>query len=93
MLYLGPHIANVALAANECGYVPKQLPNRWSFESFEACEKATTSPTIWDVFWAVEIEAFLWGLGTAIGELPPYFVARASRQNLKFRALGWRARR
>lgn len=23
------------------------------------------------------IEAFLWGLGTAIGELPPYYVARA----------------
>lgn len=26
---------------------------------------------------SVIIEAFLWGLGTAIGELPPYFVARA----------------
>ena len=24
------------------------------------------------------IEAFLWGFGTAIGELPPYFVARAA---------------
>ena len=27
---------------------------------------------------AVGIEAFLWGLGTAIGELPPYFVAKAA---------------
>lgn len=25
---------------------------------------------------AVQIEAFLWGLGTALGELPPYFVAK-----------------
>ena len=24
---------------------------------------------------AVALEAFLWGFGTAIGELPPYFVA------------------
>jgi len=24
------------------------------------------------------LEAFLWGAGTAIGELPPYFVARAA---------------
>lgn len=24
------------------------------------------------------IEAFLWGLGTALGELPPYFIARAA---------------
>jgi vacuole membrane protein 1 len=26
----------------------------------------------------VRIESFMWGLGTAIGELPPYFMARAS---------------
>lgn len=26
------------------------------------------------------MEAFLWGLGTAIGELPPYFVAKAASQ-------------
>ena len=29
----------------------------------------------WDVYSAVALEAFLWGFGTAIGELPPYFVA------------------
>ncbi|CAK9235065.1 unnamed protein product [Sphagnum jensenii] len=27
----------------------------------------------------VQLEAVLWGLGTAIGELPPYFVSRAAR--------------
>lgn len=27
----------------------------------------------------VRWEAFLWGAGTALGELPPYFMARASR--------------
>jgi vacuole membrane protein 1 len=27
----------------------------------------------------VQAEAMLWGLGTAIGELPPYFIARAAR--------------
>lgn len=27
----------------------------------------------------VRFEAFLWGAGTALGELPPYFMARASR--------------
>jgi len=31
-----------------------------------------------DVFFAVILEASLWGLGTAIGELPPYFVAKAA---------------
>ena len=24
------------------------------------------------------LEAFIWGAGTAIGELPPYFIARAA---------------
>lgn len=27
----------------------------------------------------VRPEAFLWGAGTALGELPPYFMAKASR--------------
>lgn len=30
------------------------------------------------IYGAVFLEAFLWGAGTAIGELPPYFVARAA---------------
>lgn len=25
----------------------------------------------------VQLEAILWGIGTAIGELPPYFISRA----------------
>ena len=27
----------------------------------------------------MRVEAFCWGAGTAIGELPPYFMARAAR--------------
>lgn len=27
----------------------------------------------------VRFEAFLWGVGTALGELPPYFMAKAAR--------------
>lgn len=28
----------------------------------------------------VQLEAVLWGIGTAIGELPPYFISRAGKQ-------------
>jgi hypothetical protein len=31
----------------------------------------------------VRLESFMWGLGTAIGELPPYFMARASALSSK----------
>lgn len=82
VLYLGPHIARVTLAANQCNDVPNLLPSRWRFQNFEACDPALAAlkPTVsfWTVYNAVAIEAFLWGFGTAIGELPPYFVARAA---------------
>lgn len=33
-----------------------------------------------EIYYGLGIEAFLWGFGTAIGELPPYFVARAAAE-------------
>merc|ERR1712241_930603 len=35
--------------------------------------------SIWAILSKVRVEAFCWGAGTAIGELPPYFMARAAR--------------
>ena len=35
--------------------------------------------TVWRILSKVRIEAFCWGAGTALGELPPYFMARAHR--------------
>lgn len=80
VLYLGPHIAKVTMASNSCNYVPDSLPNRWNFHHFKACPEFEGVPSIsvFSIYQAVIIEAFLWGLGTAIGELPPYYVARAA---------------
>lgn len=36
-------------------------------------------PNIWSIMSKVRLEAFLWGAGTALGELPPYFMAKAAR--------------
>jgi hypothetical protein len=36
-------------------------------------------PSLWSIMSKVRIESFLWGAGTALGELPPYFMARAAR--------------
>lgn len=36
-------------------------------------------PNIWAIMSKVRFEAFLWGAGTALGELPPYFMAKAAR--------------
>jgi vacuole membrane protein 1 len=80
VLYLGPHIAKVTMASNQCNYVPESLPSRWAFHHFKECPEFQGTPTIsvMMIYQSVILEAFLWGLGTAIGELPPYYVARAA---------------
>lgn len=35
--------------------------------------------TLLQIMSKVRLEAFMWGAGTALGELPPYFMARAAR--------------
>uniref|UniRef100_A0A1W7RCD4 Transmembrane protein 49 n=1 Tax=Agkistrodon contortrix contortrix TaxID=8713 RepID=A0A1W7RCD4_AGKCO len=79
LLYLGPHIASVTLAAYECNSVnfpeppyPDQIicPNNEGVEG---------SISLWTIMSKVRLEACMWGAGTAIGELPPYFMARAAR--------------
>ncbi|XP_076024516.1 vacuole membrane protein 1-like isoform X2 [Genypterus blacodes] len=37
------------------------------------------SISLWTIISKVRLEACMWGAGTAIGELPPYFMARAAR--------------
>eukprot|EP01133_Synstelium_polycarpum_P011907 gene11907-13873_t len=77
VLYLGPHIAKVTLAATE-----------WRSLDFEEYgPNAFINPmapldagvTFWAILSKVQLAALLWGAGTAIGELPPYFVARTAR--------------
>ncbi|KAM3601803.1 uncharacterized protein V6R79_019084 [Siganus canaliculatus] len=101
LLYLGPHIASVTLAAYECGSVdfpeppyPDQIvcPQREGasdsgqvgMETPEVQLSAGSaaiqgSISLWTIISKVRLEACMWGAGTAIGELPPYFMARAAR--------------
>lgn len=83
LLYLGPHIAAVTLAAYECGSTdfpsPPYPDSILCPDSVDDETKAKAVITMWDILAKVRIEAFCWGAGTALGELPPYFVARAHR--------------
>lgn len=80
LLYLGPHIASVTLAAYECNsldFPEPPYPNEIVCPEEESISMAY--PTMWSIMSKVRFEAFLWGVGTALGELPPYFMAKASR--------------
>ena len=93
LLYLGPHIAAVTMAAYECDSLefpsppyPDQIMcpgnnTATDGDTAEAASKAAevVTVTIWAILSKVRVEAFCWGAGTAIGELPPYFMARAAR--------------
>ncbi|GAA6080900.1 vacuole membrane protein 1 isoform X2 [Tachysurus ichikawai] len=75
----GPHIASVTLAAYECGSVNFPEP---PYPTQIMCpdEKGVQdSVSLWTIMSKVRLEACMWGAGTAIGELPPYFMARAAR--------------
>lgn len=79
LLYLGPHIAAVTLAAFECrslNFLEPPYPNE-ILCSDEGVDGDGVS--VWEIMAKVRWECFMWGTGTAIGELPPYFMARASR--------------
>ncbi|KAM7067578.1 vacuole membrane protein 1 isoform 2-T2 [Molossus nigricans] len=75
----GPHIASVTLAAYECNSVnfpEPPYPDQIICPDEEGIEG---SVSLWSIISKVRIEACMWGVGTAIGELPPYFMARAAR--------------
>ncbi|XP_006882335.1 PREDICTED: vacuole membrane protein 1-like [Elephantulus edwardii] len=80
LLYLGPHIASVMLAAyelcNSVNFPEPPYPDQIICQDEENIEGAIS---LWSIISKVRIEACMWGVGTATGELPPYFMARAAR--------------
>lgn len=81
LLYLGPHIAAVTLAAYECGslnFPSPPYPDRIVCPENDD-ESSNVAVTVWSIMSKVRLEAMMWGAGTALGELPPYFMARAAR--------------
>ncbi|GLT99665.1 hypothetical protein SLE2022_170890 [Rubroshorea leprosula] len=94
VLYLGPHIALFTIKAMQCGRVdlksatydtiqlkrgPSWLDKTCEefgpplFQSSQGLRVPLSS-----ILPHVQIEAILWGIGTALGELPPYFLSRAA---------------
>ncbi|KAI8041833.1 hypothetical protein M5D96_006102 [Drosophila gunungcola] len=79
LLYLGPHLAAVTLAAYECQTLEFPSP---PYPEMKVCPPEPYrrhQPDVWEILSKVRPEALLWGVGTALGELPPYFMARRAR--------------
>nr|GMD75690.1 vacuole membrane protein KMS1 [Ipomoea batatas] len=94
VLYLGPHIALFTIKAVKCGrvdiksapYDTIQLKRKPSWLGKDCSQFGPplfsssngTQVPFSSIFPYVQLEAILWGLGTALGELPPYFISRAA---------------
>ncbi|KAI8928555.1 hypothetical protein BC831DRAFT_447708 [Entophlyctis helioformis] len=78
MLFLAPFIAETAFAAYSCQSLNFATRGPQSFVCPTSPASDAAAITIWTIAHKVRLETFFWGLGTAIGELPPYFVARAA---------------
>ncbi|GLU08859.1 hypothetical protein SLE2022_257430 [Rubroshorea leprosula] len=94
VLYLGPHIALFTIKAMQCGRVDlKSAPydtiqlKRGPSWLDKSCEEF--GPPLFqsshglqvplsNILPKVQMEAILWGVGTTLGELPPYFISRAA---------------
>lgn len=71
------------MVANHCKMIPEKIPDKWTFERFGECVPTDTPITFLEILLSVQFEAFLWGFGTAMGELPPYFMAKAAAASQK----------
>jgi len=81
LLFLFPHIMKVCLAATECQSINfKSRNDMWlrSDPLLFICIEKGDGVYFWDIFKKVFFPCFLWGTGTAIGEIPPYAISRAA---------------
>ena len=78
MLFLGPFIAQTTITAYKCSSLDFETRGWNSFVCHSTNSMDDGMITLLSVANKIKLECFYWGLGTAIGELPPYFVARAA---------------
>ncbi|KAL0080539.1 hypothetical protein F4703DRAFT_1869222 [Phycomyces blakesleeanus] len=80
LLFLGPYIAEVTIAAYACNTTDSLTRNLTSYR-LECVSpvglEGVDNLSLWSIYRQICWESFAWGAGTAMGELPPYFIARA----------------
>lgn len=83
IMFLFPHVMQVVGAAEGCGTTTGlvswyQHPCKLDCHTTSGPKDGSTI-TVFRLWSLVSAQCMLWGIGTAIGELPPYLVSRAAR--------------
>ncbi len=83
VLFLFPHVIKVCLAAQSCESVDFESASDIWFRTnerlFKCPESSVTPVTFLGVWKKIILACFLQSAGTAIGEIPPYWMTRAAR--------------
>ena len=82
MMFLFPWVIEVVYHAESCGHTNFPTTGKEYFQ----CENYLDTETIPDqyivrtcnLFWKCFPTVFIWGVGTAFGEIPPFWISRAS---------------
>ena len=75
LLFLFPHIINTCFSTLRCGNTNFDL---YGDKAFFCKSKTPTNFMILSIFLKVLHPVISWGIGTAIGEVPPYFLSKYS---------------
>jgi len=96
LLFLFPHIIKVSLTYKQCG---NSIFDTYGDSAF-ICKNPETlteinTIDIFSILLKTFLEIFIWGCGTAVGEIPPYIVSKYSKINIldslntKYTCLNW----
>ena len=77
LLFLFPFIGQVCMTAATCHSLQFDTFGSHAFVCIEKHSEDYSTVTFWGLFSKVFWPCFLWGSGTAIGEIPPYAVSLA----------------
>mmetsp|Transcript_6294 Transcript_6294/g.12358 ORF Transcript_6294/g.12358 Transcript_6294/m.12358 type:complete len:437 (+) Transcript_6294:113-1423(+) len=94
LLFLFPHILKICLASERCGNLDFDIRSDmwWRSDALQCVPTVSKGdPSDMVGFWQVFLHSLpagiLWGIGTAIGEIPPYLLsyqaAKAGRKNIE----------
>ena len=86
IMILFPHVKNIYTTSISCNSTDFNQYNYYNKTSFICNSEISNNNTITnsDIFYKALPSVMLWGIGTALGEVPPYFLAKSFKTKLEF---------
>lgn len=81
IIFVIPHINNIYQTAMTCGHIEFDI---YGVNKYQCVNYENYEPSLWEIYFKCFPAVFFWGLGTAFGEIPPYYVARAINDKVQF---------